>query len=111
MFEFAWYFYNTMSKEFFEGLFIGLCIGGGLASWFWILFEEKADEDELKADLALMSDADRVLFETTMTSAIEKADAEYRIWWTSRLKQAASLCLFWQRSKPQSSSKSGEPTQ
>ena len=77
-----------MNADFIEGLIVGLGFGGGIASWFWFRFEEKADQEELEADLALMSDEERAKFQTAMTQAWEKAEAEsraQRIRWLKRI--------------------------
>ena len=86
-----------MNGEFIEGLFLGLIVGAALASWFWFRFEEKADQEELEADLALMSDEERAKFETAMAQAWEKADTEARIKRKQFLKRATRQLMFWRR--------------
>lgn len=60
---------RRMNADLIEGLIVGLGFGGGIASWFWFRFMERQDEEELQADLALMSDEERIKFETAMAQA------------------------------------------
>ena len=86
-----------MNADFIEGLIVGLGFGGGIASWFWFRFMEREDEKELEADLALMSDDERIKFETAMAQAWEKAEAESRAQWIRWLKRVAHPFVFWRR--------------
>ena len=83
-----------MNEDFIEGLLLGLGIGAGITSWFWFRFMEREDEKDLEADLALMSDDERIKFETLMAQAWEKAGAEsraQRIRWLKRIARPFTL--------------------
>jgi len=86
-----------MNADFIEGLIVGLGVGSGIASWFWFRFMEREDEKELGADHALMSDEERLKFETAMAQAWEKAEAESRAQWIRWLKRVAHPFIFWRR--------------
>jgi len=86
-----------MSGDFIEGAVIGLVVGGALASWFWIRHEERLDQEELEADLALMSDEERAKFESAMKSAWENVEAEARAKRQRIMKRVSRLFVFWRR--------------